>query len=293
MKISYVTPSDQTTASFRYRVLLPASQLKEHEIYVDSEPELGADITLFSKHWPANIFFAQQARNKGSVIVYDICDDHFSDHLRFEYKSMALRADIITCNSESMKARIKEAIDRDAVVIPDPYEMPYKEPEFNPGQVPKSLWFGHSTNIPVLEKIPLIGDLEIITNCPESKVEDPITWTPYSQKAVMDGLDNCDLVLLPQDKPCKSANRLIEGLRRGKFCLASNIPAYEELKDFCYICEKPEDFREGVYWTLEHPEEVLDRIAAGQKYIEKFSPEEIGRRWERLLSSTLVAAQKS
>lgn len=287
MKISYVSPSDQSIASFRYRVLIPAGQLKHHELYVDAEPEEGADITVFSKHWAANIPFAQTAKGNGSVIVYDICDDHFEDHLRFEYKAMINRADVITCNSEAMRDRIKEKTGRDSHVIPDPYEMPYKAAEFSPDKTPKCLWFGHSTNIPSLEKIPLVGDLEIITNCPEPRKEGPITWTPYTQRALIDGMDKADIVLIPQDKPCKSANRVIEALRRGKFVIASGIPSYLEFEPYIFMATEPEDFKNGVYWALHNPDDALERIKGGQEFVKKFAPKEIGGMWDSVFTSSL------
>lgn len=284
MKISYVSPADQTLASFRYRVLIPASQLKSHEVYVDAEPEADADIAIFSKHWATNII---QAKAFKGVTVYDICDDHFADDHRLDYKAMCRICDFITCNSESMRDRIKEVTGRDAAVIPDPYEMPLAEAVFKPNDVPNLVWFGHSTNLHVLQHTPLVGNLEIVTSC-EAKQSGPVTWTPYSGKAVIEAMHRADIVVIPQDKPCKSANRLIESLRQGKFVVASSIPSYEEFKDYAWLCNEPEDFTKGILWALDNQEAALKMIQQGQGYIEKFSPKAIGTQWESLFESILV-----
>lgn len=272
MRISYVSPGDQNLASCRYRILIPASHFNDHEIFVDTEPEPDSDIVVFCKHYDQNVAIASKC---DGMTVYDICDDHFSDEYRVQYKHMCRIVDVVTCNSEAMAARIKEVTGRTAYVIPDPYEMPRAEPKFAPGETPKLLWFGHSSNLEPLATVSLVGELEIVTNC-EPRIDGPVTYTTYSQGAVLAAMQRADMVIIPQNRPCKSANRLIESLRQGRFVVASDIPAYREFEQYAYIG----DVSDGIKWALQHPAEALERVRRGQEYIAKhYTPEIIGKRW--------------
>jgi glycosyltransferase involved in cell wall biosynthesis len=111
-------------------------------------------------------------------------------------------------------------------------------------------------------------------------------FVPWSLEATWRAIDECDLVVLPQDHRdgwgrVKSHNRLVEAIRGGRLAIASPIASYLELADYAWVGE---DLGAGVAWALANPEEAAGRVRAGQPYVEaRFSPERITDRWERLL----------
>lgn len=111
---------------------------------------------------------------------------------------------------------------------------------------------------------------------------------PWSPENTWRAIDDCDIVLLPQDfrsdwGRAKSHNRLVEALRGGRLAVASPTPAYVELQDFAWVGESLAD---GVDWALAHPQSAADRIAAGQAHIaSRFSPQAAGGRWVEVLGA--------
>jgi len=72
----------------------------------------------------------------------------------------------------------------------------------------------------------------------------------------------------------KSHNRMVEALRGGRFPIVSSIPSYQELAHVAWVGE---DLAAGVEWAINHPDEVVNRISAGQALVEeRFSPRLIG-----------------
>jgi len=111
-------------------------------------------------------------------------------------------------------------------------------------------------------------------------------FVPWSLEATWRAIDECDLVLLPQDTEgewgsVKSHNRMVETIRGGRLAVASPIPSYRELAAYGWVGD---DLGEGVAWALENPEAARARVAAGQDYIAgRFSPEVVGQKWAALL----------
>jgi glycosyltransferase involved in cell wall biosynthesis len=111
-------------------------------------------------------------------------------------------------------------------------------------------------------------------------------FVPWSPAATWQAIDDCDLVLIPQDHRdpwgrVKSHNRLVESIRGGRLAVASPIPSYLELARYAWVGE---DLAEGVRWALAHPDVAVERIAAGQRHVaERFSPQRIVTQWKRLL----------
>jgi hypothetical protein len=271
-------------ASFRYRIGIPASQIK-NPVAITQSPLGDADIYVFSKHWDGDL---DHLTNVKGVTVYDICDDHFDHSKKGEhYHNMATMADHVTCNSETMAKIIEEKTGRKATVIPDPFESPYGQARFN-GNKPKLCWFGHPTNIHTIQNLDLssvghlIGGLEVVTMVEEKRAVGNVIYTPWSLGAQRRAICDADIIILPQDKMAKSANRLIESLRLGRFVCANPIPSYEEFAPYTAIG----DICDGMRWATEFPEEVLHQIKSGQAYIDQnYSPKVIGERWKKLFDS--------
>ena len=236
-------------ASSRLRALIPQQQLSALGI------TKGRDVLVYGKHIVTNDQI-KLFKNR----VYDVCDDHFTDQFAHYYLEHTEKADLVTCNSETMKEVIRQHTGRIATVIPDPYESDEKPAGMGNGL----LWFGHQSNLVDLE--PYL-DLK-----PEI-----ITGEGWSRDKQLAALDKCAAVLIPTGKSmAKSANRLIESVRNGRFVIAGYLPAHEEFKDWMWIG----DIREGVEWLKEYPKQAIRDVTECQRYIrDKYSPEAIGRRW--------------
>ena len=248
MKVTFAF-LDPKVASSRLRAGIPQKELARHGV------GLGRDILVYGKHVLPRGIVEQYKKS-----VYDICDDHFhTDHEKY-YREHAAFADLITVNSEEMARIVKEETWRNPVVIPDPYESEEQEAGYGKGV----LWFGHQSNLKTVEPY-----YDIVTNI--------LTAQDWSREAQLKAIHECGIVVIPtSDKKGKSANRLIEAVRNGRFVVAGELPAHEEFKQFMWIG----DIREGISWAASHKSECISRVKDCQDYIrDRFSPETIGQMW--------------
>lgn len=263
-------------ASTRYRVVLPAMYLQKHGHEITKD----AQVLVFSKSG-----VEREVLNLYPKKIYDICDDNFDCPKRGpEYVQYAQEANAVTVNSEVMRFIVHKKTGRVATVIPDPYEHAEWKPSWGEGL----MWFGHWTNCKDLSRTGL--EATIITN-PDSVPEDSTTRTylegkrviAWSQPAMDEAWKSHAVVVIPTGRSmAKSANRLIESVRAGKFVVAEPLPAYEEFARFMWVGE----MRAGVEWALGHKQECLERVKACQDYIRhRYSPDRIGGMWETVLSS--------
>ena len=273
MKVAYIGRG-LDVASTRYRIILPALELQK----------MGHEIT---KNAPIIVY------NKGSIDpeilklypkkVYDICDDNIDCRERGEeYRSHLKSADAVTCNSEAMRFIVHKKVGRIATVIPDPYEHDEWAPSWGEG----ILWFGHWTNLKDLARTGLKATA--ISNWSAVPSQSPaasmdVTRVEWSPDAVDAALKAHAIVAIPTGRAiAKSANRLIEAVRAGKFVVCEPLPAYEEFSEIMWVG----DIREGTEWALKNRQECLDRVRYCQNYIrDRFSPRTIAKKWERVLSS--------
>lgn len=171
------------------------------------------------------------------------------------------------------------------------------------------LWFGYPANLPpLLELIPALESLArrhpLMLTCVTSPVAEMtalmspartqessalrvqfIPWSPLGLPAIIGAND---MVLIPSAyrdpvRQAKSPNRLVSGLHGGRFVVAHPLPAYAPYAAFAWIGE---DLCQGIEWAIQHPREVVERIARGQAYIdEKHSAEAVARFWLDVLDS--------
>lgn len=284
MNISFVTPGDDTLASVRYRMLIPAEALTKmgHNVTVGNCAPQDAGVFVFSKQYPADIFHAENAAVVGIKTVFDVCDDHFHDQHAGHYREMIKSCDVVTCSTQAMREVILEETGREATVIDDPYEFP-EEPPVVIRPVPttygksrgRTMWFGHKSNLPSLNGYNVD---DVISNAQG--------YMPWSMETMFMAFDRNQIVVIPHSderkNAVKSPNRVIESIRMGKWVSASPIRSYEQFKDFANIG----DVQAGIEMYNDLPEDVLvARIKAGQDYIrERFSPETIAKQWLTALS---------
>lgn len=253
MDVTFASFGDHI-ASSRLRAIIPQKELAKYGV------KQGFDALVYGKH----IITKKQTR-RFKKRIFDICDDHFqNEYLGDYYRSHCEDADAITCNSDTMARIIKTHTGRDSTVIPDPYEAPEKPAGVGDGY----LWFGHETNLPDVEPYAWI-----------TKYQTGAEWTLEGQRKA---IQSCAAVVIPTNlnRPAKSANRLIEAVRNGRFVIAGYLPAYHEFSPYMYIG----DIEEGRGWFERHTEEAIKRVRNCQDYIrERYSPETIAKQWLEVL----------
>lgn len=250
MQVTFAWFGDKL-ASSRLRAKIPQRELKKHGVFA------GHDVVVYGKHWiPEDQLKPFQKR------IFDICDDHFNDEHGSYYHRHALLADAVTCNSYEMSKIIKAETGVEPYVIDDPYEAEEKTAEVGEGY----LWFGHQSNKKDVEPYP------------EVKLYTGEEWTLEGQRQA---ISECAAVVIPNSgKLAKSANRLIESVRCGRFVIANNLPAYREFSPWMWIG----DIREGMKWFEENQEEAIKRVRNCQDYVKvRYSPKEIAQQWLNVL----------
>lgn len=263
---------DPAIASTRYRAMLPAAYLRQHGVELCGDD---GDLLVVGKHgWNASLVERYRA------FIFDVCDDWFgNDELGQFYKQMCAKATLVTCNSDAMRFRIHQVTGRSAMVIPDPYEHEEWAPSWGEGL----LWFGNPLNLrDFFRAVRKMEGISVPMGCisrHEDYMSDELKQLiiPWSPTAVDKGFKSAAVVILPTGlSQCKSANRLLESVRAGKFVVAEPMPAYEEFADFVWVG----DLREGVEWALANEKECLKRVKKCQAYIRKrYSMEAIGPKW--------------
>jgi hypothetical protein len=243
---AYISPD---VASSRLRAEIPQKELEKYGV------KKGRNILVYSKH-VVPMYVAQRFNKR----VYDICDNHFHSVYEKYYREHTNLADLITVNTSEMQTIVLAETGKHAVIIPDPYESDEQPAGYGKG----ILWYGHESNLKTIE--PYLDLIDVVLTHPE--------WTREKQ---LQALKECALVIIPTDeRKGKSANRLIEAVRNGRFVVAGELPAHDEFKDFMWIG----DIREGVHWAKNHPKECIEKVRACQYYIrDKYSPETIGKMW--------------
>lgn len=230
-------------------------------------------------------------------------------------------ADAVVANTDAMAQALRRRTGCPIHVIGDPYEGPRGEPHFAPASgrarlvrlfAPRAArlnlaWFGHQDNLPsVYELSGALGRLSVRWPLRLTVVSrdgygarefcagirrqfglrcemEFITW---SLAATWQALRDCDLVVLPHglngaNKTAKSANRVIESLRAGRFPIVNPVPSYLEFRDYAWVGD---DIARGIEWAVEHAQEVRKRTSLGQHYVEqRYGPAVLGRQWERVL----------
>ena len=309
-------------ASIRYRVLPPARYLRDeghqiHFVQLDERvpaahfnQQLQADAVVISKVLQAgSVEIAERAKRFGSRVMVDLCDDHFGSHeLGSAYSSLCGIADCIVASTNAMAEVIRRHTGRLAIVIDDPFEGPLGEPRFEPRcERLRLAWFGHPVNFDtIVAMMPGLVRLShnrplcvhVISSAGVGNIEAYLAdaqlrngsrlftrFTSWSPEATWQGLSDCDMVVVPSlpeaKKRVKSPNRVVEPLRAGRFTIAYPLPSYEELSQFLWLGE---DMAAGIEWAITNQPAVLQRIKAGQEFINRrFATRIVAIRWAAAL----------
>ena len=270
LMVQFVTRGSPHLASYRLRIASPAGYLRGKGVGVGVGGFEPADVHVFSKHWDAEDL---ENALRSPCPVFDLCDDHFSGAHGVHYRLMCERCSVV-CSSRRLVERVLEETGKAAVYIPEAWE--YLGPSLGvrePSSDPICLWFGHSSNLSTLGTIvPRLGKLIICTNAQGRGI------VPYSPGALWKCLEACDIVIIPQEKDWKSANRLVQSLHYGRFVVASDIPSYRGFDQYLG------DILEGVDWVRQNAGHITERIISGRSAISSFAPESVGRMWLNYIS---------
>lgn len=257
MRVTFIHRGGPKLASYRLRTAIPAQ-------YLGAQINTGdADVIVFSKPVPADVEVARQAKGQAKIVV-DVCDPH-------DYSAILQYADHVVVSSEALKE-----LHPTATVIPDPIEGDGGAPH----ATQKALaWVGHHSNLGGLRKWLDAVPVPVAVCTTPGHWPGAIPWSEATQKWVY---TQAGIILVPAGNRYKSANRVAQAIHEGCFVIASNIPAYEEFKQFAWVGEYPT----GIRWA-DHNEALLNEVVgAGQSYVRKhYSPEAIGARWKSLLDS--------
>jgi hypothetical protein len=317
-------------ASYRYRAAIPMRELRARghacdwhalragETVDDRHPLLDTDVLVIAKNHsePAEVIaLLDRARTAGIATVVDTCDDYFADTepLAPYYRALVERADVVTTSSFQLAGSVEDATGAHACVVRDPYEGPEGVPRWSPtdGRV-HALWFGTPLNLPALldeaMALPRIEgcrlDIVALTRrCDgleeafeklSARAPDRLTlaFREWSLERNWSALRDCDCVVIPVKEGdrfslAKGPNRLVEALRAGRYAFTGGLPAYEELRPYASVGE---DIGCAITGALRHPDEVLQCIAAGQRYVEQhYSPPAVAAEWENALRTAIAS----
>jgi len=278
-RVVFIQRLGEMTASYRMRSAFPASYLGGTINGGDGE------IIVFSKPLPDDLKLAKECKANGVKFAVDIIDDHFRHKMVGPiYEEMVKMADLVITPTANMSDRlVKYGLRPADVVIPEAYDEPHSDPHANEAE--HYLWFGVQGNLkdirPWIKQGTLNGfPLTIVTGPNENLGHE---WTQWSPAVQTSSLQQANIVLLPtrQGTEYKSANRLVNSLRAGCFPVCGSLPSYAEFRKFAWVGK----FETGLQWAKAMKNELNDRVKEGQAYIQKFSPEAVGKIWEQALEA--------
>lgn len=232
-----------------------------------------------------------------------------------EYQRGLGRACEFIVATEALASSVRRDARRGLHVIEDPFESAEARPvrAWSAGPV-RLAWFGAlgTVNLALIERgleelatafpdLPILVELvapsvarqtvqAIAARLASAYARFSVSFTAWSLAATDAAIERADFVWLPQEHHAawgrvKSHNRLVSAIRGGRLAIASPIPSYQELAPYAWVGEP---LSEGVRWALGNPQEAVQRVREGQRYVEqRFSPDRIGRRWVEVLGLPL------
>ena len=289
----YVPDSNDIRATARLRAIIPSKYYGT--VIKKIKQSTSDDVVVISK--ASNINDINYLLENNIQFIFDLFDDKF-DEIGLEnfYKYGCYHANMITASSYAMRDLIKKKFGRDSTVIFEPYEDETKEPKFNPDKTLKILSFGSIDNFRTIPWKEICFNLrkeninfeKILLSNFGSKVDIDanIKMEIWSKKKQNDLLEWCDLVLFPfknnhKNIFVKSPNRIVDCLNCGRYVVTNyGIDAYREFSNFVHI-DKYEQLSQGIKMAIDNPNQVLNKIEMGQRYIlQRFSPKHISNEWK-------------
>jgi len=313
-------------ASRRYRAAIPARVLQRHfpvhfttfaEIDQGRFALLAGDIAIVTKFAAALYHrIMQRVKAQGCRTILDLCDHLFTrEEVRDDIIAGCQAADQIITPTQGLADIVRAETGCTAAIIGDPFEGPEQPPRFAPGNnLLRIAWFGSTGNLDgIAEEIaqltlrktdPRIYRFSLTSKFTEARHRQlaalaarrpdiQIAATEWRPERTWANLAAADLVFLPSQATdfhrIKSPNRLIEGLRAGRWVIAHPLESYQAFAPWAAITE---DFDGAIRWALDHPSEIVERIGAGQEHVrQNFDAESIGGLWLGIVRSVATRSQ--
>ena len=243
-------------------------------------------------------------------LIWDICDNYFSDHRRQEAIWFAKNCKLMTTTTPVMKKILERelkdlGIKREIVVIEDPVYFNFVKPTFTPKKgLVSCLWYGYDVNLQranwdQLVFRPMLNNLHKLKNVHFTFINGgghlppgielsgaKYNLVPYSPEVQYQYSKDTDFIILPINPRLpftrgKSHNKLVDGLACGTMVLASPQNSYLPFSDYAHVTD---DIVGSMLHCLANPEETVERIRLGQEYIkDNFTPDIIAQKWIDLI----------
>jgi len=291
----YVPDKNSARSSSRLRASIPAENYGK--VISNIHDIEDGDIVVFSKK--SSIPEIQYVMNRDIKFIFDICDDQFKDPAYVNLFSYACsHCDLITVPSQTMKELAEYYTNKKVFITLEPYERERRQSFFSPSDVLKILFFGSVDNFSAVPwqdivnglasnnikfKLDAIINYQSMYNVNESFFQTH-EWSFDKQTKL---LDECDLVLLPfknnsKNISTKSPNRIVESINRGKFVVTNyGVDSYKDFKNFIFL-DNYDKLVDGILWSLNNKEEVIQKIVDGQKYIDdNYSVDSVSETWKQ------------
>ena len=291
----YVPDTNYVRASSRLRALLPSK--KFGKVISNISDAKDGDVVVFSKK--SSIPEIQYVVDRNIKFIFDICDDQFKDPVYANLFSYACsNCDLITVPTQKMKELAEYHTNKKTFIATDPYERERRQPSFSPSDVLKIFFFGCVDNFSTVPWQDIVNGLA--SNNLKFKIDAIINYQSmydinesffqtheWSFDKHTKLLDECDLVFLPfknnsKNISTKSPNRIVESINRGKFVVTNyGVDSYNGFKDFIFLDEY-DKLVDGILWSLNNREEVIQKIVDGQKYIDdNYSVDSVSETWKQ------------
>lgn len=295
-RVSFITSTDSNMGSHRYRIKYPVTLMQtELDVFADIKtwPTGKEDIAVFSKHFNLlDYSYAMHVKACGGKVIFDVCDFHYDNPPFWEhYLRMFAIADVVTFSSSGLQDEVLKVtvLNKPHLVISDPPLTKRKEPKATkPSEHPNMLWYGQGPSMnPLMDHIENFprGNLTILCDrFPEwlDKYPGHIKPVNWSEEALEQCLEECDVVVIPQQldpkSKAKSCNRLVEAVNSGRQVVASPITSYKPFEGKLFIGQ---DIGALLIDYLATPYDVcLDRLLEARKLMDTlYSPDTVRSQW--------------
>ena len=255
---------------------------------------------------------------RGPKLLADFSDNMSSDPHRGPVdRSLANIVDRVVASTPELAEVMRQQTPVPVDTVTDPVEGARGEPRLplavsSPAEPLALVWFGHWTNFRTLrlgwqQLAPLAAERPVslvVISTPGAERESAVAaihaewrktgsacqFRPWSVSAVFEALREADAVIIPSDptdpqKAVKSPNRFCESVWAGRFVVAHPLPSYQVFAACGWVGA---DLAEGLRWMLDHPEEALARIRAGQSAVAaSHSPEVVAQAWKSVIETAI------
>ena len=311
MKIRFISSPLEGKASNRIRMMTPIQGMKKLGFDGDFSDSGDKNTAIVIPKTEVNAI----KKANGGKIIWDFCDNYFSDGRKTKADILIRACDAITTTTEANKKILESELKarklkKKIYIVDDPVYYSFSEPAFF--RRPYShyhninlVWYGYDGNLiygdwnkhvfTPLSKLFLKFNFTFINKhntVPYGAYKDNIEvfTVPFSTKKQWKLTRAADFVILCIDHKHpftvgKSHNKLVDGLACGTMVLASPQESYLKFKDYAMIGN---NFAENIQWCINNQEETINRIKEGQDYIkEHLSDVAVARQWIRVAEEIL------